>query len=338
MEIQKCFDGLQTRVPCWFMRQAGRYLPEYQQLRQTCPDFVSFCLTPSLVQEATLQPLRRFDLDAAIIFSDILMIPYAMGQKVWFEKGVGPRLEPYKKDLDWQRPLMETLAPVYTSISQVRQALDPQKALIGFAGGPYTLACYMLEGSTSRTFSNLKTWAFQNPLDMETLLESLCHKIAEHLINQIEAGCTMVQIFESWASSVPDAYVERWLIHPLKSIVSKVKKIYPQIPIIGFPKDLGAWIPDYVRQSGIDGVSLSGAERLERLLPQIPEPIVIQGTLDPLLLVAGGEAMEVEILRLLSIFQNRRYIFNLGHGVVPETPPESVARVLEILHQKGKRP
>jgi len=335
MNLIKLFKGENKSIPCWFMRQAGRYLPEYQNLRKGCPDFIQFCMTPDLITEATLQPLRRYDLDAGIIFSDILMIPKAVGQRVWFEKNHGPRLEPYREDIHWNTTL-DTLSPVYEGISRVRELMPSEKALIGFAGAPYTLACYMLEGATTRTFSKAKTWGFQNPEKMKSLLENLSDKIIDHLQRQIEAGCNLVQLFDSWASTVPDAYVEPWLIDPMKKITQELKHSHPEVPIIAFLKDLGGWIPDYVRETNVDAISLSSSENLKKLLLQIPQSVVVQGALDPYLLVAGGENMREEIKREISLLKERRHIFNLGHGIVPETPPKHVQEALEILRSVEK--
>lgn len=334
MKLLEVFQGTNKEIPCWFMRQAGRYLPEYQDLRKKCPDFIKFCLSPEKTTLATLQPIERYKLDAAIIFSDILMIPYAVGQKVWFEPSHGPRLDPYKEgdSLDWGGG-WEVLSPVYESITQVRSALPKEVALIGFAGAPYTLACYMIEGQTSRTFSKAKSGAFQNPKAFEQLLEKLTHEIIQHLRNQIDAGCEVIQVFESWASTVPASHVKPWLITPLQKIVKSLKQSHPHVPLISFPKDLGTWIPQYVQETGVDGISLSSAENIEALLPQIDSNVVLQGALDPQCLVAGGEQMEQEIHRLVTHMRGRRYIFNLGHGIVPETPPENVTHAIQTLRK-----
>jgi len=334
MELLSCFKGLQKKTPIWFMRQAGRYLPEYRKSREQCPDFIKFCLNFSLIQEATLQPLKRFDLDAAIIFSDILVIPYALGQKTWFEGGVGPQLESYKESLQWETDL-SILSPLYEGIKSVRKELASDKALIGFSGSPYTLACYMIEGKTSRTFGEAKRWAFENPERMDSLLSNLAQVTTRHLVNQLKAGCNVIQIFDSWASTVPDAYVEKWLIFPLQFIVKEIRKSFSRVPIIAFPKDLGDWIPEYVSSSEIDGVSVSSSERIEKLLSHLPDSCVIQGGLDPYLLVAGGKAMEEDINRLIKLTKDRRYIFNLGHGIVPETPIENVQRAINLVRERG---
>ena len=329
MDLIKIFEGNHKRTPCWFMRQAGRYLPEYRKLRESCPDFIEFCMTPDLITEATLQPLRRYDLDAGIIFSDILVLPNLVGQKVWFEQNHGPRLEPYRDDLNWNVSF-ETLSPVYEGIRNVKAEMASDKALIGFAGAPYTLACYMIEGTTTRTFSKAKTWGFQNLEKMDQLLDNLSTKIVEHLRNQIEAGCDLVQIFDSWAASVPEAYVERWLIKPMAKIVKDLKASHPDAPIIAFPKDLGGWIPEYVKGTDVDAISLSSSEKLSALLPLIPDHVAVQGALDPQLLVAGGAPMREEIERKVKLLKGRRHVFNLGHGIVPETPPEHVGEALKI--------
>lgn len=336
MNLVTIFEKNIPEIPCWFMRQAGRYLPEYQALRKDCPDFIQFCFTPSLVKEATFQPLKRYDLDAAIIFSDILVLPQALGQSVVFEKNFGPRLAPYTESLQWGET-EKPLEPVYESIKMVREHLSPNQALIGFAGAPYTLACYMLEGKSSPGFSQARLYGFRHPEAMESLLKRLTEEVIHHLRKQAEAGCNVLQLFESWAGNVPDGYGEPWLVRPARQIVKALKTTHPHVPLLIFPKGLGTWIPEYIKQTHLQGISLGSSEHISHLLPHIPEEVVIQGTLDPHLLVAGGQAMLQEVDRLVGLFKERRYIFNLGHGIVPETPPEHVDILVNYLKTCSKK-
>lgn len=326
----------EKRVPCWFMRQAGRYLPEYREIRQNVNSFLELCYSPKLASEVTLQPLRRFPFDAAIIFSDILVIPDALGLQVKFAAGDGPTLQPLQLDkmtLTIDHFKRETLFPVYEAISLTCSSLESSKALIGFSGAPWTLACYMLEGKTSKTYSEAKIQAFRHPERFQELLDLLVSCVTDHLIMQIKAGCDVVQIFDSWASLVPDTHVFAWVIEPMKQIVEGVRKVYPDVPIIGFPKDLGIHIPVYVRETKVDCIGLGFRENLSSVIQSIPSSVVIQGNLDPSILVAGGDVLEKEINHIKETMQDHPHIFNLGHGILPETPIAHVEDALKILRQ-----
>jgi uroporphyrinogen decarboxylase len=328
------------RAPFWFMRQAGRYLPEYRELRQRAKDFMSFCYSPSLAAEATVQPIRRFGMDAAIIFSDILVIPDALGQRVNFESGHGPMLDALTGEnqiagLTLSR-VGTRLGPVYDALALTRTKLDRETALIGFAGAPWTIACYMIEGSGSATFSKAKTWIYRWPERMTMLVDTLVESIVEHLKSQIEAGAEALQIFDSWAGVLPEREFERWSIEPTMRIVARVKSAYPHVPIIGFPNRCGATIGQYGRMTAVDAVQIDSGTPVAWARNQVPTRVAIQGNLDPQLLVIGGAAMLNEADRISRVMAGQPFVFNLGHGIVPETPPENVGQLSALL--RGERP
>jgi uroporphyrinogen decarboxylase len=331
--LLKTLSGIKTkRTPIWIMRQAGRFLPEYRALRKKCPDFMAFCFNPDRASEATLLPLHRFDLDAAIIFSDILTIPHALGQKVSFEEGVGPRLADFKsvKVLD-QNNCLETLNPVYEAIKLTKKALAPHQALIGFSGAPWTLATYMVEGGPSKDFSKTKLFAFEQPDAFLKLLDILTTEVSQHLIRQIDAGADVVQIFDSWAGAVPNTHFDSWVLAPMKKIVSTVKEQHPNTPIIGFPKGIGSRYKPFAIESGVQGVSIDQSVDLPWVDECFPQNVAIQGAIDPYLLVAGRSSLEDCAKYHLNILKNRPYIVNLSHGVVPETPPEHLTNLINII-------
>lgn len=328
------------RPPFWFMRQAGRYLPEYRELRQRSKDFMSFCYSPSLAAEATVQPIRRFGMDAAIIFSDILVIPDALGQRVNFESGHGPMLDALTGEsqiagLTLSR-LRTRLGPVYDALALTHTKLDLDTALIGFAGAPWTIACYMIEGSGSATFSKAKAWIYRSPERMTMLFDILVEAIADHLIAQVEAGAEVLQLFDSWAGVLPEREFERWSIEPTMRIVGRVKSVHPHVPIIGFPNRCGATIGQYARITAVDAVQLDSGTPIGWARTQVPAKVAIQGNLDPQLLVVGGPAMLNEADRIVRIMSGQPFVFNLGHGIVPETPPENVSQLSALL--RGERP
>lgn len=325
--------------PVWLMRQAGRYLPEYRTLRQKCPDFLEFCFTPDLAVEATLQPLQRYDLDAAILFSDILVVPHALGQKVEFHEGKGPQLFPLRSREDVSRlgfdGFLETLSPVFESIRRLRTVLPVEKALIGFGGAPWTIFAYMVEGSTSRIFSQALQFFYRNPEDARYLMDFICEATERYLSAQIEAGVQIIQLFDSWAGAVPYPLVEEVVYAPVRRLLRFLKREFPHIPVICFPKGIGEKLPFYLQTTGATALGIDAHADLDLLLPQIPFPIILQGALDPQVLVAGGKILEQEVLRLKKSLAGRPYIFNLGHGIVPETPPEHVTQLLHILRNQG---
>ncbi|CAN5922735.1 uroporphyrinogen decarboxylase [soil metagenome] len=321
--------------PIWLMRQAGRYLPEYRAVRATTRSFLEFCYTPDKAVEVTLQPIRRFGFDAAIIFSDILVIPDALGQKVWFEEGEGPKLEALKQPADFgqlsRARLTEFLAPVYEAIRRVRAELPKETALLGFAGAPFTLACYMIEGAGSRDFAKVKSWAYSHPDSFAVLIDLLVHAVVDHLTNQIEAGADAVQLFDSWAGVLPEEQLFSWSLDPMVRIAHAVRARHPKVPILAFPRAVGPAALMYRRPDAFSVLSLDTGLGAHWAAKELQPHICVQGNLDPLMLVAGGAAMEREATRILDKLGHGSFVFNLGHGVVPQTPPDNVARLVEIV-------
>ena len=323
--------------PIWLMRQAGRYLPEYRALRTKAPDFLSFCLMPELAAEATLQPIRRFAFDAAIVFSDILVVPYALGQRVGFREGEGPSLEALTGESDIRKlepnRAIERIAPVQETLRQVRTALPKDVALIGFAGAPWTVATYMVEGGTSRDFIRTKRWAFSDPTGFAALIDRLVSTTTDYLLGQIEAGAEAIQVFDSWAGVLPEAEFRRWVIEPTARITRTLKARYPSVPIIGFPRCAGVLYEAYTENSGIDAVSLDSAVPLAWAREHLQARHTVQGNLDPVLLLTGGPAMAAAVRGIVTALRGRPFVFNLGHGILPETPPEHVTALVE--HVRG---
>lgn len=311
--------------PIWLMRQAGRYLPEYRALRAKAPDFVQFCLNPDLATEVTLQPVRRFGLDAAILFADILLIPHALGQKLWFAEGEGPRLEPLRnaKSIAALRYNAEKLMPVMQTIGQVRDALGADTALIGFAGAPWTVATYMVEGRGGTDHEAIRRWAWGEPESFAQLMDVLVESTSAYLIAQADAGAEALQLFESWAGTVPAGLFARAVLEPTSRIVAAVKAKHPTTPIIGFPRGAGAWLSRYAQATKMDGIGIDQMTDIAAI--ELPSRIARQGNLDPVLLLEGGEAMRKEAKRLKEVMRGQPFIFNLGHGVMQPTPPEHVA-------------
>jgi uroporphyrinogen decarboxylase len=321
--------------PIWLMRQAGRYLREYRALRETAPNFLSFCLTPELATEATLQPIRRFGFDAAIVFSDILVVPHALGQRVEFREGEGPVLAAIRDEqaLRLLEPdhVAERTAPVRETLRQVRRALPEAVALIGFAGAPWTVATYMVEGGTSRSFARTKAWSLEEPASFARLIDCLVSATSTHLIGQIEAGAEALQLFDSWAGVLPEPEFRRWAIEPTRRIVQAVKRRHPSVPIIGFPRGAGALYEAYAAETGVDAVSLDWQITLDWARERLQSRCPVQGNLDPQLLLAGGAAMADATGAILAAFRDGPFVFNLGHGILPETPPEHVAMLVELV-------
>jgi uroporphyrinogen decarboxylase len=319
--------------PVWIMRQAGRYLPEYLKVRAEAGSFMNLCRNPALAAEVTLQPLRRFNLDAAIIFSDILMIPYGLGQHVTFVEGEGPKLSrlDHPNDFHFLKPLKtaQALQPVYDALALVKENLPENKSLIGFAGAPWTVATYMIEGGSSRTFEKTKAFVAAFPEGMQTLMDILVEATAAHLLAQIQAGADVMQLFDSWAGALTGDDFARWVIAPNKAIIARVKQAAPHVPVIGFPrKARGADLTNYCVQTGIDGVGIDEDLSPAEACALVPPSITLQGNVSPQVLVAGGAALEQAIDACLEGFKGRSHIFNLGHGVVPQTPPDNVAALV----------
>ena len=324
----------QPRPPLWIMRQAGRYLPEYRKVRETVGSFLELCYTPELAAEVTLQPLRRFELDAAILFSDILVIPDALGQSVRFEQGEGPRLEPITPEgLGRLNPdnILGHLAPVFETLKRVKAELPPDKTLIGFCGSPWTVATYMIAGRGSPDQAAARNFALTQPAAMARLLDILVEASAAYLIAQFKAGADVVQLFESWAMNIDERQFAQLVIAPNRRIVEKVRAAIPDAPVIGFPRGAAGLVPAYVEATKVNAVGLDYMTPVSVADATLPRPLTVQGNLDPLRLVAGGEQMEARIEEIIAGFAGRPHIFNLGHGIVPETPIAHVERLVEIV-------
>ena len=340
-EFIKTLQGQQTNhIPIWLMRQAGRYLPEYREVRSQAGDFLNLCYTPELASEVTLQPLRRYDLDAAIIFSDILVVPHALGQDVWFEAGEGPRLKPIQTIRDLPEfnsdKFLEFLNPVFRALDITRAKLPQDKSLIGFAGAPWTLACYMINGQGSREYQNVRIYAQQNPQEFQKLLDLLVEAISIYLIQKIKSGVNAVQIFDSWAGVLSTEEFQKYCIQPTQKIIQKIKSVYPDIPVIGFPRGAGFNYDDYITQTDITAVSCDQSVPLQ-VMQQFQNKVVVQGNLDNLLLFQGGDQMVEQTLKICNALKDKPFIFNLGHGVIKETNPDSVTLLIQTIRdfQKG---
>lgn len=332
----RTFEGDVSAVPpMWFMRQAGRYLPEYRKLRAQAGSFLDLCYNPELASEVTLQPVRRFDLDAAILFADILLIPQALGQELRFVEGEGPRLSPTvsEKDLDdfRKRDVHETLSPVYETVAKTKAALGSDKALIGFAGAPWTVATYMLAGGPMKDPAALRRRFYEDHDFIMGLIDVLCEKTVEYLIAQIDAGADAVQLFDTWASGLPAPVLDAVSVRPLDRIAGQIKKARPGVPVILFPKGVGEKLSEYGLLRNCDGVGIDYAMDPSWARTHLPGRVVVQGGLDPLLVVAGGAPMERAAETYLKLFHDVPYIFNLGHGFIPETPPENVAALVKFV-------
>ena len=323
--------------PLWFMRQAGRYLPEYRTLREKAGSFWGVGLNPEYAVEVTLQPLRRFpEIDAAILFSDILVVPLALGYDVQFVKGEGPKLE--KADVANLKPLGEkaflrTLEPVFETLRRLRQALPSDKTLIGFAGAPWTLSTYMIHGSGSKDHAEVKAVAFKNPEAFDGLIDYLTQATLLYLKEQVKAGAEVLQLFDSWAGALPHPFYERWVVRPIQAIVKALKAEYPQVPLMVFPKGNPE---NYSHFFSCDGLSVESVANFSALDAAAPPSLVLQGALDPALLVAGGEEMFRASGTILRAFAGRPHIFNLGHGMTPQVPVQHVHDLIGFV--KGWRP
>jgi uroporphyrinogen decarboxylase len=319
------------RPPVWFMRQAGRSLPEYRELRTRAKDFIAFCFDPEMAAEATLQPMRRFPMDAAIVFADILLIPLALGQDVWFEAGEGPRLgelPPIGALQDAVEGSTAKLANIGETLSRVRAELEPERALIGFAGAPWTVATYMLEGRGSQREA-ARTYAYQHPEKLDALLDVLVESTARYLVMQARAGAQVLKLFESWAENLAEDVFERIVIGPHARVIEKVRAAGVDVPFIGFPRGCGALVESYAARVPVQAVALDtqASAAMGRRIQQGGR--AIQGALDNLLLATGGPALDARVEQLLEQWSGGPYIFNLGHGVMPETPISHIARVVE---------
>ncbi len=323
------------RPPCWFMRQAGRYLPEYRRLREREPDFLSFCYTPELTVEAALQPIRRYRPDAAILFSDILVVPHALGRQVAFIEGEGPVLEPLGTRADIANLDMEAfeerLQPVFQSVTELRQALPDDLALIGFAGAPWTVAVYMVDGRGGGHAQESRSLAYREPETFTLLIRVLEEVTGRYLERQIECGADVVQLFDSWAGLLPEAQFRRWVIEPTANIVGRLRSSHPEVPIIGFPRGAGVLYRDYAERTRVDGVGIDAFLPLAWAREHLQARCLVQGNLDNVLVASGGDQLVEETERLLREMTEGRFVFNLGHGVLPQTPPENIGLVMDMV-------
>ncbi|MDE2601960.1 MAG: uroporphyrinogen decarboxylase [Bradyrhizobium sp.] len=318
--------------PIWMMRQAGRYLPEYRELRAKAGGFLDLCFTPEYAAEVTLQPIRRFNFDAAIIFSDILVVPYALGREVWFEAGEGPRLDPLDtaEKVATLAPTADfgKLEPVYEALRRVRAELDSHIALIGFCGAPWTVATYMVAGRGTPDQAPARMMAYRHPEAFARIIDTLVANSIQYLLGQFKAGVDAVQIFDTWAGVLPPGEFERWSIEPARRIVEGVRRVVPDAKIIGFPRGAGALLPAYVGATGVDAVSIDWTAEPCFIREKVQNRVAIQGNLDPLALIAGGAALDRAVDDVLANYAGGRLIFNLGHGIQQETPIAHVEQML----------
>ena len=319
--------------PIWMMRQAGRYLPEYREVRAKAGGFLDLCFTPEFAAEVTLQPIRRFNFDAAIIFSDILVIPYALGRSVRFEVGEGPRLDPLdtpaKVETLAAKADFTKLEPVFEALRRVRRELDPTIALIGFCGAPWTVATYMVAGHGTPDQAPARMMAYQHPDAFATIIDTIVENSITYLLGQLAAGADVLQIFDTWAGVLPPREFERWSVEPTKRIVEGVRAKVPGATMIGFPRGASALLPGYVEATGIDAVSIDWAAEPSLIRERVQNRVAVQGNLDPLVLLAGGTALDRAIDDVLANYAGGRLIFNLGHGIQPETPIAHVEQMLK---------
>lgn len=327
----------QSRPPIWLMRQAGRYLPEYRELRAEKGGFLDLCYDSATAAKVTLQPIERFAFDGAILFSDILVIPHALGQELWFEPGEGPRLAPplAEADLADLIAMPERLAPVIETARQVRAQLPRQTTFLGFAGSPWTVATYMVAGAGSRDQGAARRLAYTQPARFEALIDAIVAMTADYLCAQIEAGVDAVQLFDSWAGSLSPAQFRQWVIAPNAAIVKAVKARHRDVPIIGFPKGAGAKLVDYANEVGVDALGLDETIDPRWAAKVLPRDIPLQGNLDPLALIAGGATLDRAIDTILEALADRPHIFNLGHGILPDTPIENVERLVDRVRNRA---
>jgi len=326
-----------SRRPVWLMRQAGRYLPEYRQLRADKGDFLELVYDSEAAAEITLQPIRRFGFDGAILFSDILIVPYAMGQDLAFLAGEGPQLSPRLVDtaLTALQAVPERLQPIYRTVGLVRDQLGPETTLLGFAGSPWTVATYMVAGEGSRDQHLARALAYRDPVAFQAIVDAIVAVTIEYLSGQIAAGAEAVQLFDSWAGSLAPDQFERWVIAPNSAIADAVRARHPSVPVIGFPKGAGAKLAAYARETNVDAVGLDETVDPLWAMHELAHDLPVQGNLDPLLLLAGGKALEQRAQWILDAFAGRPHVFNLGHGIDKETPIEHVERLLAVVRNHG---
>jgi uroporphyrinogen decarboxylase len=330
--LLRVLDGQRQAVPpIWMMRQAGRYLPEYRAVREKAAGFLDLCFTPELAAEVTLQPVRRFGFDAAILFSDILVVPLALGRKVWFVEGEGPRLEPISNALDIEALNFDPLKlfPIYQTVSEVKSRLEGKMVLLGFCGAPWTVATYMIAGRGTSDQAPAKSFARWHRAAFEQLLDVLVATSVEYLAHQLKCGAEAVQIFDTWAGSLPPDDFEHWCVQPTKQLITKLRTKVPNAKVIGFPRGAGKKIPRYVEETGVDAVSLESEIDRDFARAEIQSRVPVQGNVDPLILLAGGDALDREVDDVLEKLGQGPLIFNLGHGILPNTPIAHVEQMLK---------
>lgn len=340
MKLLDVLNGERTDTPpIWMMRQAGRHLPEYLEVRATCKNFIDFCFTPDKAAEVTLQPIRRYDMDAAILFADILLIPIGLGRKVDFIKGTGPVLEPI--DVEGISKLTvngaaDRINSVWETVERVRSGLPADKALIGFAGGPWTVATYMIEGKGSPNKDVAKRFAYENPEAMADLLAALVESTAEYMIGQVKAGANVLKLFESWAEGLAPDLFDRLVLNPSRDIISRIRAAGIDVPIIGFPRGAGLNAIRYAHETGITAIAAGTQMPMDDFRATLPEGMPIQGNLDPLALRIGGTTLYRSVEAVLRDAAGGPHIFNLGHGVTPDVKIENVQAVVD--HVRGLEP
>jgi uroporphyrinogen decarboxylase len=322
-----------SRRPVWLMRQAGRYLPEYRALRAEKGGFLALVYDSAAAAEITLQPLRRFDFDGAILFSDILIVPYAMGQDLQFLAGEGPHLSPrlIHATLTSLQDVPQRLDPIYETVRLVRAQLSPEQTMLGFAGSPWTIATYMVAGEGSRDQHDTRALAYRDPQAFQAIIDAIVDVTVGYLAGQAAAGAEAVQLFDSWAGSLAPAEFERWVIAPNAAIASRFKALHPNVPVIGFPKGAGEKLPAYARETGVDAVGIDETVDPLWAAGELPAGMPVQGNFDPLLLLAGGDRVEQAARVILDAFAGRPHVFNLGHGIDKETPIPHVERLLKAV-------
>ena len=333
--------GVRTPPPVWMMRQAGRYLPEYRAVREKAGDFLTLCLTPELAAEVTVQPIRRFGFDAAILFSDILVIPHALGQSVRFVEGEGPRLDPIEDRNGLGRLATvlneEVIEPICAAIKQVKAVLAADVVLLGFCGAPWTVATYMIAGRGTPSQEPARLFAYSDPEGFSVLIDRLVDVSAAYLIRQLQSGVDAVQIFDTWAGILPVDELARWCLEPTRRIIVKVRAAVPGAKIIGFPRGVGCGLLRYVEEVPVDAVGLDWTVDPIFARDEVQWRMPVQGNLDPLVLAAGGSALDQAVDRIMTAFSGRPFIFNLGHGILPQTPIANVERMLARVRGIGGR-
>ncbi len=320
--------------PIWMMRQAGRYLPEYRALRAKAGDFLSLCLNPELAAEITLQPLRRFGMDGAILFSDLPIVSWALGQGLRYAEGEGPVLPPIRSQADLDKlsvaKVADAVSPIWETVRRVRAEAGPA-TLIGFSGGPFTVACYMVEGHGSREFGEARGMAYRDPDLFGRLIDLIIEGNLVYLRGQADAGAEALMLFDSWAGMLPPSEFDRWVTAPTARIAAALRETHPHVPLIGFPRLAGMKIGSYARATGVQGVTMDTSMDPALAATLVPAHVALQGNMDPLSVVAGGAAMQGQLEPLLAAMRGRPFIFNLGHGLVPQTPPEHVGALVQSI-------